>query len=188
MNYFYAYLPENQISKKAVFMKQSVDHVYIDSMNSNEHWNELVHSVKRNDRIIIPAIEYLSSEEITLKQRLKKLKELEVLLSTLDEKDVDADLLLALIEFVENSRKKRTKQLQMVGIEKALEKKYKGEGNFGRPKVYKPEDFGENLRKIMRKELSHDSYREQLGMKRSTYYKLVKEERDSWKQIKEEKC
>lgn len=33
----------------------------------------------------------------------------------------------------------------------------------------------------MRKEMKHEDYQKQLGFKRSTYFKMVKEVRDSWK-------
>lgn len=63
-----------------------------------------------------------------------------------------------------------------------MKKKELGEGAYGRPRLDLPEDFEENIKAIMRKEMSHEVYREKIGMKRSTYYKYVKLFKDRWKQ------
>ena len=50
-----------------------------------------------------------------------------------------------------------------------------------------PDDFEDNIRKIMRKEMKHEDYQQQLGFKRSTYFKMVKELRDGWKEEEEKR-
>lgn len=181
MDYFYAYLPEKKDKETIVGCLDFPEtQVFIDEDDDNKMWQDLITKLKDSDSIIIPSIDQISSEEITLKEKLKTMQELHAQLLTMDEEDLDIELLLQLMEFMETSRKKRVKRLQREGIDKALEKKYKGEGQFGRPRIKLPDDFEDNIRKIMRKELSHDTYRAKLGMKRSTYYKLVKEVRDSW--------
>lgn len=181
MEYFYAYLPEKKDKDSIMGVLDFPENqVFIDEDEEDIMWQNLLNKLKDSDSIVIPSINQISSEEITLKEKLLTLQELHAQLLTLDEEDLDISLLLQLMEFIEMSRRKRAKKLQREGIEKALKKKYKGQGQFGRPRVKIPDDFEENVKRIIRKEMSHDTYRAQLGMKRSTYYKLVKEVRESW--------
>ncbi|WP_416327276.1 hypothetical protein [[Eubacterium] hominis] len=184
MNYFYAYLSTDKEKDQILHSIKEIpeNRIYIDEegQQEDEAWKHLITKLKANDILLIPSIDKISSEDKSLKQKLLTVKDLHAQLLTLDEEDLDIDTLLLLIDFVESGRKKRVKKLQKEGINKALEKKYKGEGAFGRPRIHLPDDFGENIKKIMRKEMSHDAYRAQLGFKRSTYYKLVKEEKESW--------
>lgn len=181
MKYFYAYLP-NESEKDHPIETQQIpsEHIYIDYGNDESKWLKLIEKLSEKDTLYVPSIENLSSKDTSIKERLQTLVDMRTRLSMMDDKDIDINLLLQFMDYLENSKREKAKELQRKGIEKALEKKYKGEGNFGRPKVEKPKDFKENILKIMRKELSHDAYRARLGMKRSTYYKLVKEEKDSW--------
>ena len=103
-----------------------------------------------------------------------------------EQRSVDLEQMLQLIDFVTGTIRKRNYALQLEGIQKALEKKRNGEGSYGRPKMVLPQDFEENIRKIMRKEMKHEDYQKQLGFKRSTYFKMVKELRDGWKAQDEE--
>ena len=187
MEYFYAYLP-NKNEKEHILnsLNFKKNQIYIDDTENDDiKWNDLIKKLKNNDKLLIPSIDCISSEEVSLKDKLQTLKDIHAQLLTIDDEDLDVDVMLQLMDFIEVSRKNRARKLQRAGIDKALEKKYKGEGRFGRPRIKVPDDFEENIKRIMRKELSHDAYRAQLGMKRSTYYKIVKEVRDSW--IKDDK-
>lgn len=188
MEYFYAYLPnENERNEIINSLNLKKNQIYIDEKENDDiKWNDLIKKLKDNDKLLIPSIDSISSEEVSLKDKLQTLKELHAQLLTMEDGNLDVEVLLQLMDFIELSRRNRVKKRQKEGIHKALEKKYKGEGQFGRPRVQVPDDFEENIKKIMRKELSHDTYRAQLGMKRSTYYKMVKEVKDSWI-IKEDK-
>ncbi|RGB65540.1 MULTISPECIES: hypothetical protein [unclassified Amedibacterium] len=176
MNYFYAYIPDH---KQQDAILQSVHlsekQVYIDENREDKNWKDLLSKIKKEDTVFIPSIEMLSFDEEELKNKLETVKNRKIQLTCLDKKTIDATLLLELIEFLNFSRRNKARELQRVGIEKALEKKYKGEGRFGRPRVVRPDDFEYQLDRIFNKELTHESYREELGMKRSTYYKLVHE-------------
>ena len=95
---------------------------------------------------------------------------------------MNTEQMLNLIDFVRDTQRKQIYDKQMEGIQRALEKKRKGEGDYGRPKITLPADFEANIKRIMRKEMKHEDYREKLGFKRSTYFKFVKDLKDSWKQ------
>lgn len=176
MEYFYAFLPDgsqqNEVLKSVPLSKERI---YVDHENDDTNWLHLMRDIKKNDRVIIPSIEMLSSEENKIKEKLETIRDLHLQLFSIDKKQIDVILLLDFMKFVNNTRKKKAKELQRIGIEKALEKKQKGEGNFGRPKIKRPDDFEANLDRIFKKEMTHELYRNRLGMKRSTYYKLVHE-------------
>ena len=184
MEYFYAYLP-NKNDKETVLNSLNLkkNQIYIDDTENDDiKWNDLIKKLKNDDKLLVPSIDCISSEEVSLKDKLQTLKDIHAQLLTIDDEDLDVDVMLQLMDFIEVSRRNRVRKLQREGIDKALEKKYKGEGRFGRPRIKVPDDFEENIKRIMRKELSHDAYRAQLGMKRSTYYKYVKLFKDRWKQ------
>ena len=141
---------------------------------------------KQSDILYIQDIAHLASEVQELKHRLSTLQKSGVCVRLRDERSVDLEQMLQLIDFVTGTIRKRNYALQLEGIQKALEKKRNGEGSYGRPKMVLPQDFEENIRKIMRKEMKHEDYQKQLGFKRSTYFKMVKELRDGWKAQDEE--
>lgn len=180
VDFFYAYLPNLQEKEKIInSLDVPKNNIYIDEKNDSEKWNDLIQKVRENDRIHILSINQFSYEEVDLREKLEVLKEHHTQLLHMDHSKVDINLILDVMNFVEESKKNRAMRLQRVGIDKALEKKYKGEGNFGRPKTKIPTDFSENLERIANKEFTHEAYREMIGMKRSTYYKFVREVKDS---------
>ena len=186
MEYFYA-LTDKQQDTVNMYEKELRFHkhqVFIDpkKKETNEVWKELLAKLKEFDRLYVPSFYMLSPDEEELKIRLESLKELRTKLYLIDEKqEIDIDVLLDMLEYVESMKKLRHAQKQREGIQKALEKKQAGEGTYGRPKLNLPDDFEESIRSIMRKEMNHESYRTKIGMKRSTYYKYVKVVKDRWK-------
>lgn len=187
MEYFYALTDQNNdiitmCEEKMKFKKQQV---YIDDEETkdSEKWKELVATLKEFDKLYVPSFSMFSPDEEELKIRLSELKEIRAKLHLMEEnQDIDIDVLLDMLDYVESAKKRRLAVKQREGIQKALEKKQLGEGAYGRPKLNLPEDFEEVQKMIMRKEMNHESYREKIGMKRSTYYKYVKMIRDQWKE------
>ncbi|WP_416326297.1 hypothetical protein [[Eubacterium] hominis] len=187
MEYFYALTDQNNdiitmCEEKLKFKKQQV---YIDDEETkdSEKWKELVATLKEFDKLYVPSFSMFSPDEEELKIRLSELKEIRAKLHLMEEnQDIDIDVLLDMLDYVESAKKRRLAVKQREGIQKALEKKQLGEGAYGRPKLNLPEDFEEVQKMIMRKEMNHESYREKIGMKRSTYYKYVKMIRDQWKE------
>ena len=192
MEYFYA-LTENQndiISMCEDQLKLKEQQVFIDHENTaySKEWKELMETLKEFDKLYVPSFTMFSPDEIELKVRLEKLKEIRAQLYLMDEKhDIDIDVLLDILDYVETSKKARLAVKQREGIQKALEKKHLGEGSYGRPRLNLPNDFEETQKKILRKEMNHETYRTKIGMKRSTYYKYVKKIRDRWKEEELEK-
>lgn len=188
MEYFYAFI-DNQKNKDFQLnmleeqLKMKKQQVYIDEDEKGNVWNQLMETLNEFDKLYVPSFYMFSPDEEKLKARLERLKEIRAKLYLIEEEqDIDIDVLLDMLDYVESIKKERLAIKQREGIEKALKKKELGEGAYGRPRLDLPEDFEENIKAIMRKEMNHETYREKIGMKRSTYYKYVKLFKDRWKQ------
>ena len=179
MNYFYTYVEDEQeVSSlqqiQTEMQRKNAAGCFFD-YGSTAQWEQLQAVWKQSDILYIQDIAHLASEVQELKHRLSTLQKSGVCVRLRDERSVDLEQMLQLIDFVTGTIRKRNYALQLEGIQKALEKKRNGEGSYGRPKMVLPQDFEENIRKIMRKEMKHEDYQKQLGFKRSTYFKMVKE-------------
>lgn len=188
MKYFYAYISNTEMSASFIVQKIkenkltiSKDCIYID-INNDIQWNKLKRILKENDELYIYDILYFADDINQSKERLLYLKEFSIVLKILNETILIIDQVLNAMEFVQKTMRKNIYEKQMKGIHRALEKKRTGEGEYGRPKILLPDDFEDNIKKIMKKEMKHEDYREKLGFKRSTYFKFVKDLKDSWKQ------
>ena len=124
----------------------------------------------------------MASDGNLLFDNLSELRKQKIVLKLLNGTSLNLEQLLSVINFVKTTQRKQVHEKQMEGIQKALENKKNGKGEYGRPKITLPSDFEDNIKKIMRKEMRHEDYREKLGLKRSTYFKFVKDLKDSWKQ------
>lgn len=61
------------------------------------------------------------------------------------------------------------------GIKRALEKKRQGIGRYGRPPIKVPVNFEERVAYCKKYHITLETYRKEIGIKRSTFYKKVKE-------------
>lgn len=187
MKYFYAYVDTDaQYAEMITVVNQMQPEIlnsdiYID-INSNEKWNQLVQAISYQDEVYCYDMSAMAGDGNILFENLSLLLKQGITLKLVDDMCLDIKQLTILIEFVRNTQRKLIYEKQMEGIHKALEKKRNGIGDYGRPKIILPSDFEANIRKIMKKEMKHEDYREQLGFKRSTYFKFVKDLKDSWKQ------
>ena len=83
------------------------------------------------------------------------------------------DIIIVSIMEYENSRLHDLKKKQMKGIKKAVEKKQDGNGKYGRPKVKLPADFEAELKSCIAENKPLETYRDKIGMKKSTFYKYA---------------
>lgn len=88
-------------------------------------------------------------------------------------KHISINKLDELIEIYQNNYQKEIELRQREGITKALEKKYKGEGDYGRPKVILPDDFEAQIIDLITNKKRLGDYRRKIKMKSSTFYKYV---------------
>lgn len=187
MKYFYAYATTKAeceaihtiVLYSDLNLKETF--IYIDN-NKYDAWEQLIANLEMKDELYVYRLSSITADGNTLYDHLTHLKNKEIMIKFLDGSDLNVEHMLNLIDFVRDTQRKHIYDKQMEGIQRALDKKRKGEGNYGRPKITLPVDFEANIIKIMRKEMKHEDYREKLGFKRSTYFKFVKNLKDSWKQ------
>ena len=184
MKYFYAYLENKDNDVFDISLVESIisaNHIYIDH-NDNTQWERLTQELRYHDEIYCYELFFMAKDGNLLLDHLEYLKENTITLRLLDNTNVNIKQLIDVIKFYRNTQRKQCYEKQMEGIHKALEKKRNGVGAYGRPKIILPDDFEDNIKKIMKKEMKHEDYRKKLGFKRSTYFKFVKELKDTWKQ------
>lgn len=192
MKYFYAYATTEAeceaIHTIVLHSELNIQEafIYIDN-NRYDAWEQLIAKLEMKDELYVYRLSAIAADGNTLFVHLTHLKDKDITIRLLDDSDLNLEQILNLIDFVKKTQRKQIYDKQMEGIQRALEKKRKGEGDYGRPKITLPADFETNIKKIMRKEMKHEDYREKLGFKRSTYFKFVKDLKDSWKQEKLER-
>lgn len=184
MKYYYAQCETQEKEKMHMYlldMSKTEGRVYIDDEETEENWKQLLSQMSEEDLLYIYDLSSMALDTYDLKEKLSNINERHIHLLTLDGREVSIEEILEAIEFTLGRGLYKQKKRQREGIQKALESKKKGNGKYGRPESELPEDFEENIRMIMRKQMSHETYRAKLNMKRSTYFKKVKELKDSWK-------
>lgn len=166
---------------KASKLQIDENHIYIDSIETLDSWNTMMQTISTHDRLFVSDISELSVDTHEFKSKLKDLMNKSVELYDLESQKYYVDQLLKAVEFTLNKGLYKQKRKQRQGIEKALLEKKNGTGDYGRPRIFLPADFEENIKLVLAKQMSHETYRAKIGMKKSTYFKVVKELRDSWK-------
>lgn len=151
------------------------DHVFVDVVGENKKWKSLLIEMKQDDELYISSIHSFARNTDDLLYKLTSCSKKGVLLKIQDHERMTADSVISIVNFVNDSNRKRNYDKQMEGIRKALDEKKQGLRTYGRPSVGVPEDFIENLKRIAKKEMTHDEYRKKIGMKKSTYFAKVKE-------------
>lgn len=89
-------------------------------------------------------------------------------------KVVDPHWMDKINEMILEKRHVQIKKGQKLGIERALQKKYEGEGHYGRPKIILPDGFDERVKDCFKNNHPLSDYCEEIEMKKSTFYKYAK--------------
>lgn len=157
------------------------ERTYLECSSSHDAFDALYDRLEQLDIVYLSSIRDLAIDHQVMLERLYRLRDKNIVLTTFHHSIIDIDLLLEFYEFSETSRKVYMKKQQHKGIQKALKKKDDGVGRYGRPCVEMPEHFEENVRQIILcKGKTHVEYMKQCGIKRATYYKLVRRIRQHW--------
>ena len=85
----------------------------------------------------------------------------------------DASLLLCFYDYLLELNRQKLKASQKKGIEKALQRKSEGNGNYGRQKTVLPNDFEMRIKACLNKKQKLSDYCDETQMKRSTFYKYA---------------
>lgn len=144
---------------------------------TKESWSIALHDLKQGDRVRIYNFSEVNRESVEIEELLNLCRNKGADLYVDDEK-VNINAILKILNIYVEDRMKEIKKSQREGIEKALEKKRLGIGSYGRPSVIPPDDFLENIKRESQIRSGLENYRKRIGMKKSTFYKKIKELRE----------
>lgn len=180
---------QNEERQIVAFKEYDIDErdIYIDKQSgkdfNREQYNILKHILRENDILVIKSIDRLGRNYNMIidewKDITKNIKADIVvidmpLLDTTKNKDLlgtfISDLILQILSYVAEQERTFIKQRQKEGISTAMNKGIK----FGRPTIEKPQNYDIVVSKWKNKEIRTKEAIEQLGLKPSTFYNMVK--------------
>lgn len=180
---------QNEERQIVAFKNYGIDErdIYIDKQSGKdfdrEQYNILKHILRENDILFIKSIDRLGRNYNMIidewKDITKNIKADIVvidmpLLDTTKNKDLlgtfISDLILQILSYVAEQERTFIKQRQKEGISTAMNKGIK----FGRPTIEKPQNYDIVVSKWKNKEIRTKEAIEQLGLKPSTFYNMVK--------------
>lgn len=180
---------QNEERQIVAFKEYDIDErdIYIDKQSgkdfNREQYNILKHILRENDILVIKSIDRLGRNYNMIidewKDITKNIKADIVvidmpLLDTTKNKDLlgtfISDLILQILSYVAEQERTFIKQRQKEGISTAMNKGIK----FGRPTIEKPQNYDIVVKKWKNKEIRTKEAIEQLGLKPSTFYNMVK--------------
>ena len=180
---------QNEERQIVAFKDYGIDErdIYIDKQSGKdfdrEQYSILKHILRENDILVIKSIDRLGRNYNMIidewKDITKNIKADIVvidmpLLDTTKNKDLlgtfISDLILQILSYVAEQERTFIKQRQKEGISTAMNKGIK----FGRPTIEKPQNYDIVVSKWKNKEIRTKEAIEQLGLKPSTFYNMVK--------------
>ena len=180
---------QNEERQIVAFKNYGIDErdIYIDKQSGKdfdrEQYNILKHILRENDILVIKSIDRLGRNYNMIidewKDITKNIKADIVvidmpLLDTTKNKDLlgtfISDLILQILSYVAEQERTFIKKKQKEGISTAMNKGIK----FGRPTIEKPQNYDIVVSKWKNKEIRTKEAIEQLGLKPSTFYNMVK--------------
>ena len=180
---------QNEERQIVAFKNYGIDErdIYIDKQSGKdfdrEQYNILKHILRENDILVIKSIDRLGRNYNMIidewKDITKNIKADIVvidmpLLDTTKNKDLlgtfISDLILQILSYVAEQERTFIKQRQKEGISTAMNKGIK----FGRPTIEKPQNYDIVVSKWKNKEIRTKEAIEQLSLKTSTFYNMVK--------------
>lgn len=141
--------------------------------------------LREGDTLVVTSLDRLSRNKADIKAELEYYRQHKIRVKILDIPTTLADLpegqgwvfdminnvLMEVLASIAEQERRTIRQRQAEGIAAAHAKGKK----FGRPAIKMPENFPEQLERVKKHETSARKLMQELGLKRSTYYKLVQE-------------
>ena len=137
-------------------------------------------------RIDMESLSDLENDLTEIRYALRYYKEKCAILS-FDGTELQPVFLLQYLEYIISIQKEKLKKNQRQGINLALQRKYEGNGSYGRPKVVLPDGFNEHIRDCFENHYPLSDYYNEVDMKKSTFYKYARREQERMKAEKKEK-
>lgn len=151
------------------------DQIFTEESGEIRNWDNLIKMMTPADEVYVTSVSQIAEDVEELTKKLNDCLLNNIHLKLMDDRSIDPEIILSFIKFIKEKSRLKQYEKQMEGIRKALDDKRQGLREYGRPKKDLPDDFEANIRKIIKKELTHEEYRQQIGMKKSTYFAKVKE-------------
>ena len=162
------------------------DHLIIEKISGKDFNRPKYQSMKNlmnsNDTLVIKSLDRLGRNYEAIKEEWQDFKKRNIhirvldmpLLNTENKDDLTAnlinDIVLELLSYVAESERKNTKQRQIEGIKAAKDKGVK----FGRPSIELPGNWDKVIKDWKDGKITAKAAMDLTGMKRTTFYKLVK--------------
>lgn len=183
---------EQNLDRQLIRLREYVDERnIIQEKASGKDFNRPNYAVLRNallregDSLVITSLDRLSRNKADIKAELEYYRQHRVRVKILDLPTTMVDLpsgqewvfdmvnnvLLEVLASLAEQERSTIRQRQAEGIAAAHAKGKK----FGRPPVPMPDNFPEQLERVNRHEISARKLMQELGLKRSTYYRFVNE-------------
>lgn len=182
MKYGYLYMENKDEEEISEVFHSSLSRscIFVDKEEVQPNFDLLLKTVEQEDQIYISSIHQFASNYKKLIENLLKLQKKSIQYLHRENVMLPIRELISLYEYIEENRKEIHCEKQSAGIKAALEKKARGQGSYGRPLIEMPKNFEENILLILKKQKTHEAYRIQCGLKRATYYKMVRKLKNSW--------
>lgn len=167
--------------------------IYIDKKSGKdfdrEQYKLLKNILREDDLLVIQSIDRLGRNYEMIVNEWKDISKnikadivvLDMpLLDTRQKKDLLGtfinDLILGLLSYVAQTEREKIKTRQREGIDIALKHGTKTGKPFGRPKIYKPDNFNDVIELWMNKQITAREAMRLLNLKPNTFYNMVKNE------------
>ncbi len=125
----------------------------------------------------LSSLSFLGDDLVQVRHTLQEYAEEKLILSY-NGMIADAQILSDFCEYITALDKKKQKDSQRAGIEKALQRKSQGLGHYGRPLTQLPNDFDKRIEQCILNGKSLKSYCTELQMRPSTFYKYARRSKD----------
>lgn len=181
---------QNEARQIKALVESGVDEnfIFIDKQSgkdfNREQYQILKHALRENDLLVIQSIDRLGRNyEMIVEEWRTITKDIKADIQVLDMPLLDTrlkkdllgtfinDLILGLLSYVAHTEREKIKTRQREGIDIAKSKGVK----FGRKRIKYPSNWDEVISKWKNNEVTAVSAMKELGLKQTTFYKLVRE-------------
>lgn len=167
---------ELEIKKLYTIDKTFIDEGKTGTNTDRQGFNDCMTYLRENDTLIVYSLSRLARSTKDLLSIIEELEKKKVKLISLKENidtcSATGKLLLGIIAVVNQFEVENMKERQLAGIERA-----KQEGKFKKKEIEKPSNWQEVIIFYKNKHINSKEAMEQLGLKKTTFFKLLKEDK-----------
>jgi len=181
---------DQSIARQMAAMKELIHderNIFIDTISGRDfkrpEYETLKRIIRGGDTLIIKELDRFGRNSEQIKKEWQwlcdnkiRIKVLDMpILDTADKKDdmqqLISNLVLELLSYIAEKERKEIKKRQREGIDEAKSRGVK----FGRPGIKMPDEFSDYFKKLEKYEITAIQMMKELGLKRNSFYKLLKQ-------------